>query len=94
MPRPEDLLDQVHDQQSFIDFVRALAEEREQAEAAERREPVRYQLGGACNWQNGDISTFLWAALTYFDPKPLHQPETEPSWRMFAECLYCGKIIE
>lgn len=91
---PEDLLDAVVDRESFVAFVRALATEREEAERMERAEPVRYQLGGAINWQNGDISSFLWASLEYFEPGPFHQPEDSPSWKMFAEFLYFGKIYE
>lgn len=91
---PEELLDSVVDRDSFITFVRALAEEREEAERMEHDEPVRYQLGGAHNWQNGSISSFLYAALDYFEPKPFHQPEAAPSWRMFAEFLFVGKIYE
>jgi len=91
---PEELLDNVTDRASFIAFVRALAAERREAERMESEEPVRYQLGGAINWQNGDIASFLEAALVYFDEKPLHQPEAAPSWKMFADFLYCGKIIE
>ena len=45
------------------------------------------------NWQTGDISSFLYAALHYFTEKPFHQPEKMPSWKMFAEFLYFGKII-
>jgi hypothetical protein len=85
---------EVHDQQSFIAVVELLAEEREQAAEVERKSPERYQLGGAYDWKNADISAFLWAALTCFEPKPFHEPATEPSWRMFAECLYCGTIVE
>lgn len=51
-------------------------------------------MDGAHDWKNADISAFLYAALVYFDDKPFHQPEAEPSWRMFAEFLYFGKIIE
>jgi hypothetical protein len=91
---PEVLLESVIDRESFIAFVRALATEREEAERMERADPDRYQLGGASNWQNGDISAFLWAALEYFEPGPYHQPEDTPSWRMLAEFLYFGKIYE
>ena len=94
MNTPEELLDNVIDRDSFIAFVNALAAEREQAEEMERGEPVRYQLGGAHNWQNGSISSFLYAGLAYFDPKPLHQPEAVPSWKMLADFLYHGKIYE
>lgn len=90
---PEELLDRVHDRESFIAFVEALAAERERAEAMERADPVRYQLGGALGWQNGIISGFLSAARIYFDHPDDRTPE-EPSWRLFAEFLYFGKIYE
>lgn len=38
--RCEELLDQVHGRDSFVAFVRALAEEREEAEGIERLEKV------------------------------------------------------
>jgi hypothetical protein len=91
---PEALLDQVNDRDSFIAFVRALALEREEAEQIERDDPERYPLDGVHNWKNGDIASFLFAALDYFRDKPLHTPESDPSWKMFAEFLYFGKIIE
>ena len=94
MASPEELLDRVTDRDSFIAFVEALAEERAAAAETERASPQAYVVDGANNWKNGDIDGFLYAALQYFEPKPLHQPETEPSWRMFAEFLWCGKVIE
>ena len=59
-----------------------------------RVNPQTYQVDGAHNWKNGNIDGFLYAAMQYFHPKPLHQPEAVPSWRMFAEFLWCGKIME
>lgn len=94
MPTPEELLEQVADRETFVAFVRALAEERQEAEQMERAEPVRHQLGGAKNWQNSDISSFLYAALDYFTEKPFHQPAEVPSWGMLAEFLYFRKVIE
>ena len=91
---PDEMLEEVVDRDSFLSFVRALAAERRAAERMEREEPVRYQLGGALDWQNGDISAFLEAALHYFEATPLRRPEEIPSWRMFAEFLYFGKIYE
>lgn len=91
---PEELLEKVIDRESFIAFVESLARERETAEQLEQDEPVRYQLGGAHGWQNESISSFLHGCMNYFDPKPFHQPESSPSWKMFAEFLYHGKIWE
>jgi hypothetical protein len=91
---PEELLDQVTDRDSFIAFVEALASEREHAEQLEREQPQRYCLGGADGWENASISSFLGSSLAYFSPGQFHTPESEPSWRMFADFLYFGKIYE
>jgi hypothetical protein len=91
---PEDRLDQVTDKQSFIAFVKALAEERQKADVEEKANPRAYMFDGAYNWQNSDIASFLQAALCYFEDRPFHKPEEQPSWRMFAEFLYFGKIYE
>ena len=91
---PEELLNRVVDRESFIEFVTALAEEREEAEQMEHDDPERYQFGCALRWQNGSISSFLYASLSYFDSKPFHEPESKPSWKMLAEILYYGKIYE
>ena len=91
---PEKLLDQVHDRDSFIRFVRALAEERDRAEKVEHSEPKKYVLDGASNWKNSDVASFLYGALDYFSEKPFHSPEKSPSWKMFADFLYHGKIVE
>lgn len=91
---PEDLLDKVVDRETFIEFVQALADERERARAIEKADPQRYLIDGALNWKNADIASYLYAALDYFNTKPFHKAEQNPSWRMFADFLYFGKIIE
>lgn len=93
--RPESLLDGVCDRGSFIAFVQALADERELAQEVERDNSDRYIVDGALGWMNGDISQFLGAALEYFADGPLKEPiSDQPTWKMFAEMLWCGKIIE
>jgi hypothetical protein len=92
--RPEDLLDQVHDRDSFLAFVEALAEERASAQEIEKAHPDIYVVDGAMGWKNGDIARFLEAAMSYFADDPSRDEEKEPSWTMFANFLYCGKIIE
>ena len=65
------------------------------ADQLERENPVRYQLGGALNWQNGDISSFLHAGLQCFEERPFRPANSEePTWKSFAEFLYYGKIYE
>lgn len=95
MVHPEDLLETVHDRDSFIAFVQSLAEERTKANEVEESSPGTYMVDGALGWANGDIQSYLWACLEYFTDGPLKEtPSSEPSWRVFAEILYCGKIIE
>jgi hypothetical protein len=84
----------VTDRDSFIEFVKALADEREQAQEIEEANPNVYIVDGALDWKNGDIPNFLYAALQYFGARPLHSPEDHPSWRMFADFLNYGKIYE
>jgi hypothetical protein len=88
-------LTNVKDKETFIAFVEVLAEEREKADELEKENPIRYQLGGALNWQNGDISSFLWSALSYFEDSPRpNATSDEPTWKGFAQFLYFGKIYE
>jgi hypothetical protein len=87
------LLDDVKDWPSFAEFVRALAAERHQAEQMERNDPVRYQLGGALDWQNSSISQYLECALSCIEDNDVGESET-PSWKLMAEFLYAGKIYE
>jgi hypothetical protein len=88
-----ELYDFVVDQESFIAFVTALADERQAAQELEKRDPIMY-MDGALGWANCDIQSFLYNCLDYFEKKPFSQPEKEPSWRMFADFLHRGKIIE
>lgn len=94
MAKPEELLDAVTDRDTFVAFVSALAAEREEATAIEQANPKAYCVDGALGWKNGDIASYLGACLDYFTEKPFHKPERGPSWRMLAEFLYQGKIIE
>jgi len=94
--KPEDLLNRVSDRDSFIAFVEALADERRRAAEIERENSDVYVCDGAHGWMNADIPQFLEASLGFFADDPADDPPEakEPSWRTFAEILYCGKIIE
>ena len=87
------LPDDVTDRRSFLEFVDALARERMAAEEMENASPHVYVVDGALNWKNADIASFLFAALSYFEQSN-GVGTSEPTWRMMAEFLYCGKIIE
>lgn len=93
---PEELLDLVHDRESFLEFAQALADERRRAEGIEEQQgPVATQWGvGALGWNNTCISLFIEGAMSHFDPDPEGRIVKSPTWKDLAEFLYRGKMIE
>ena len=86
MPDVYELLERVNDRKSLIAFVDALIAEREAAAKLEDENPTRYCLGGAYDWQNADIPSFLSGVCEY-----LHHhiaDGDDPTWRMIAEVGY------
>lgn len=90
-----DVLDRVNDQASFIEFVRLLKQNRIQAAQQEASAPANFSSEGASGWANVTIEGFLEGAVACLED---HGDDgmfsKEPSWRNFAEFLYCGKIYE
>jgi hypothetical protein len=85
----------VHDKASFIRFVEWLVEDRQQAEEMERANPLLYSMGGANDWQNGSISSFLESAVAgALAQRDWGDDHAGPSWRDLARLLYLGKIYE
>jgi hypothetical protein len=86
-------LDKVDDRESFVDFVKALAEDRREKAANEKAYPYGGQPDG---WENSTIEAYLSAAVAWAEDSS-GQPaglSREASWRGFATFLYCGKIYE
>jgi hypothetical protein len=91
-----DYLDRVVDRTTFLDFVEALVDDRQDEVAKEKDRPSNPHGPGASRWQNGTIEDFLFAALRWADDEEDEEeglPE-QPTWRAFATFLYCGKIYE
>lgn len=86
--------DEVNDRKSFIRFVSALIEDRKSAEAKEKEAPEAYRLGGANNWQNTTISSYLECALAGAEEQDDWGDSNTSSWRDLALFLYLGKIYE
>jgi hypothetical protein len=82
-------LKNVRDRDTFFDFVDALIEDRVDKAKDEQRYPYGGQPDG---WENSTIEDYLAAALAW--ARASQHLSTEPSWRAFAELLYCGKIYE
>ncbi|MCO7572862.1 MULTISPECIES: DUF7660 family protein [Pseudomonas chlororaphis group] len=80
----EQRLQQVNDEQSFLDFVQALL--------ADRR-----QLQHRDSWQNHSIEDFLDGAQAWAEATGMGATQglaQASPWQRFAVFLYCGKIYE
>lgn len=84
---PDELLEQVHDRDSFFAFVAALAKERRADAPGMPFSPTQ------AGWENTTIENFLDAALACATARQDRTP-AQPSWKAFAEFLYGGKIYE
>ena len=89
---PNLVLDQVKDRKSFYKFVLALAEDREESVEIEQANPSSPFSSDANGWENTSIEGFLSAAVSC--AKDSDDDDAQPSWRLFAEFLYGGKIYE
>ncbi|WP_035604043.1 hypothetical protein [Haloferula sp. BvORR071] len=91
------LAEEVHDEESFIGFLRALADDRAVEEAGEPPHPVDPCGRGANGWENHTISSFLFAAEGWAVGSkhglPLYTPPENP-WARCAEILLMGKLYE
>jgi hypothetical protein len=94
----DELLEQVHDRESFFEFVRALIADREEAVRRERESPSDpYATTDAGGWANTRIERFLDAALRWAEDTNMGVRQglpKEPGWKSFAVFLYCGKSYE
>lgn len=85
-------LESVNDQNSFIEFVEALAMERQSVEG------VPHSLDGfQSEWANSTIAEFLgasvqWASDSDFGLRPGPKPKNQ--WQLFAMFLWAGRGYE
>lgn len=94
----EDILENVHSRETFLTFVHALAADKRDESNKEREHPSNPWGPGANGWEHDSIESYLEAALAWGESTSAEThtrslPE-EPSWKAFAEFLYCGKIYE
>ena len=92
-----DLIETVHDENSFLKFVEALRHDREKDVSAQTETPVDDFGRGPGGWENHTIEHFLeaaesWAAATEFGTSQ-GLADASP-WKKVAVFLYCGKIYE
>jgi ethanolamine utilization protein EutA (predicted chaperonin) len=93
MREPHELLEEVKDEKSFLDFAKALMEDRESREGKTIDE-----VGFSGDWANNSISGFLDGAIAWAEDSDfgvLQEPELKDNkWKQFAVFLYCGKTYE
>lgn len=93
----DDLIESVRDEQSFLEFVKALYIDRQIELEKEKIDPSSPYSSGADGWENGTIEDFLesahaWALDTNFGAN--QELEEALPWRRFAQFLYAGKFYE
>jgi hypothetical protein len=86
--------DTVHDEQSFLEFARALHVNRQLADLDGRSGLMAAPRG----WQNDTIEQFLEGAVAWAEDSEFGRtvgvPEDASAWRRFAVFLYAGKMYE
>lgn len=91
------ILEQVHDEETFIAFVSALAEDKADEDEKEKLNSSSPCGPGANGWENGTLATFLesaaeWASTSRDGLAYYSKPENP--WKRCADILYMGKIYE
>jgi hypothetical protein len=89
-------LEAVHDEDSFVAFVAALADDRADEAKQEKEKPSSPYGPGVNGWENGSIEAFLESAAAWagdWKKSPQYRLPTN-AWKRCAEILYAGKCYE
>ena len=87
----------VHDEESFIEFLRVLMKDREREIAQEKQNPSSPYEAGALGWQNQTIEDYLESAIAWAEATPEsteHYSRPENPWTRAAQILHAGKTYE
>jgi len=91
------ILESVADEQSFLQFVRALAEDWEDEQESERAKPSSPYGPGANGWENVTVGAYLDAAVRWGEASinglAVYEKPANP-WKRAAQILYMGKLYE
>jgi hypothetical protein len=96
----EAILEAVHDEQSFLLFIQALAADWDDECQQELATPSWPYCSGANGWENGTIGSYLDAAASWGLssicglPALAEYEKPDNPWKRAAEILYMGKIYE
>ena len=94
--KPEDLVEVVCDEESFLRFLVALSEDWELERAIEKKSPSPPYCPGALGWENGTIGAFLESASAWAtDCKRGGYVVSDANpWLRAAKILLAGKYYE
>ncbi|QIL90507.1 hypothetical protein GNX18_12625 [Microbulbifer sp. SH-1] len=91
------LAEKVHDEETFVEFLRELMRDREKEIALEIESPSSPYGAGALGWQNITIEGFLESAIAWSEgtnhPSEHYKKPGNP-WARAAQIIHAGKIYE
>ncbi len=92
----EEFLEKVEDQESFLEFARALQADKEDENQKEKYNPSNPYGHGWNGWENTTINGFLESAIAWSEDSGFGDDidEYDNLWKKFALFLYGGKIYE
>lgn len=83
----------VQDERSFLEFLEALAADRQDEVKKEKAKPTSPYGPGAKGWENGTIEAFLDAASAWAKATAGRNPAGN-AWQRCAQILSAGKFYE
>jgi hypothetical protein len=93
----DELLKEVKDEKSFLDFIQALAEDFGNERELEIRNPSPPYSKGALGWENGSIDNMLSAAAAWGNSSSFsksNKTAEQNPWYRCAHIIYAGKFYE
>jgi len=91
-----DYLEKVKDQKTFIEFAKALQEDKKDENKKEKESPSDPYSHGRNGWENTTIEGYLESAIAWAEDSDFGNrvDKKKNLWKKFAMFLYGGKIYE
>ncbi len=91
------ITEKVHDEETFLEFLRVLMKDREREVALEKKNPSSPYGAGALGWENITIEDYLESAIAWAeDSEEPNESYTKPEnpWKRVAQIFHAGKTYE
>lgn len=91
-----EIADSVETEIDFLNFLETLMQDRQDEEQKEKANPSSPYTSVTNGWENGSISTFLDAAMSWGKESENIPSYTKPEnpWKRAAHILHAGKFYE